>query len=90
MKFAQAISIQALAAQLNAELIGDETLEATGINEIHKVEKGDITFVDVKKYFNKSLHSAASIIILNEKVECPKGKALLVVDDPFRAYNNLV
>ena len=53
MKFAQAISIQALAAQLNAELIGDETLEATGINEIHKVEKGDITFVDVKKYFNK-------------------------------------
>jgi UDP-3-O-[3-hydroxymyristoyl] glucosamine N-acyltransferase len=90
MKFAQPIAIKALAEQLNAELIGDDTLEATGINEIHKVVKGDITFVDVKKYFNKSLHSAASIIILNEKVECPKGKALLVVDDPFRAYNNLV
>ncbi|MCI5080883.1 MAG: UDP-3-O-(3-hydroxymyristoyl)glucosamine N-acyltransferase [Saprospiraceae bacterium] len=90
MKFQQPIPVQELAQKMDAKLIGDQTLQATGINEIHKVEKGDITFVDVKKYFDKSLHSAASIIILNEEVECPPSKALLVVDDPFRAYNNLV
>ena len=31
---------------------GSEVI-ATGINEIHKVEPGDIAFSDVKKYFEK-------------------------------------
>lgn len=89
MKFSNPIPVKTIAQKIGAQLIGDESLEATGLNEIHKVEKGDITFVDVKKYFDKSLNSEASIIILNEKVRCPKGKALLVVKDPFKAYNNL-
>ena len=62
---------------------------AEGLNEIHKVTVGDITFVDVKKYFDKSLNSAASIIILNEVVDCPVGKALLLHPNPFQAYNQL-
>ena len=90
MKFSNPIPVQEIAEKIGAKLIGDRSLMATGINEIHKVEKGDITFVDVKKYFDKSLNSAASIIILNEKVKCPKSKALLVTDDPFHAYNDLV
>ena len=90
MKFPQPIPVKDLAERLGAELIGNEDLLATGINEIHKVEKGDIMFVDLKKYFEKSLKSAASIIILNERTECPPGKALLVVDNPFEAYNGLV
>jgi UDP-3-O-[3-hydroxymyristoyl] glucosamine N-acyltransferase len=89
MKFQHPISIKAIAERINAQIIGDNMLLATGINEIHKVEKGDITFVDVAKYFQKSLTSAASIIILNQVVECPKGKALLVCDHPFLAYNDL-
>lgn len=90
MKFPQPIAIQAIAKKINAKIIGDENLQATGINELHKVEKGDITFVDAKKYFKKSLASAASIIIINEEVECPEGKALLVCDHPFEAYDGLV
>ncbi|MCB0642026.1 MAG: UDP-3-O-(3-hydroxymyristoyl)glucosamine N-acyltransferase [Phaeodactylibacter sp.] len=90
MKFEQPIPVKSIAEQIGAKLIGDDTLEVTGINEIHKVEAGDITFVDVKKYFNRSLSSPASVIILNEKVKCPKGKALLLCDNPFEAYNGLV
>ena len=90
MKFPQPIPVQSVAEKIGAKLIGDAGLLATGINEIHKVEKGDITFVDAKKYFKKSLQSAASIIIINEEVACPTGKALLVCGDPFRAYNGLV
>lgn len=90
MKFAQPIPVAELAKKIGAELIGDATLLATGINEIHKVEAGDITFVDVKKYFAKSLNSAATIILLNEPAECPPGKALLLCDNPFKAYNDLV
>jgi len=90
MKFPQPIPIKEIAKKIKAEIIGDDTLLAKGINEIHKVEIGDITFVDVQKYFEKSLNSAASIIILNEPTECPPGKALLLCEQPFEAYNSLV
>jgi len=90
MKFSQPIPLKEIAEKIKAEIIGDDTLLAKGINEIHKVEPGDITFVDVQKYFDKSLNSAASIIILNERTECPPGKALLLCEQPFEAYNSLV
>ena len=63
---------------------------ATGINEIHKVEKGDIVFVDHPKYYDTCINSAATIIIINKKTEYPDGKTLLIVDDPFEAYLKLV
>lgn len=90
MKFPSPIPVKEIATRINAKLIGNDKLLASGINEIHKVEKGDIVFVDVEKYFDKCLNSAASIIILNKKTKCPKGKALLVVDNPFEAYNELI
>ena len=62
----------------------------TGLNEIHKVENGDISFVDFEKYYDKCLRSAATIIIINKEVECPAGKTLLVHPDPFSAYVKLV
>lgn len=89
MKFRQPIPVKEIATKLNAQLLGDDSIMALGINEIHKVEKGDITFSDVKKYFEKSLNSKATIIILNEKVDVPEGKAILVCDEPFEAYNKL-
>jgi UDP-3-O-[3-hydroxymyristoyl] glucosamine N-acyltransferase len=60
---------------------------ATGINEIHRVEDGDICFVDHPKYYAKCLASAASFIIINtNEVSIPEGKTLLVVKEPFEAY----
>ena len=75
---------------LGAELIGDKNGQATGINEIHKVEKGDLVFVDHPKYYATCLRSAATFIIINKAVEVPPGKALLVVDQPFDAYLKVV
>lgn len=90
MKFPQSIPVKEIARKTGATIIGDDSLLATGINEIHKVEPGDITFVDNRKYFQKSLNSAATIILLNEKTDCPPGKALLLCDHPFEAYDSLV
>lgn len=84
------IAVTKLADQINAQIIGDKHLVATGINEIHHVRPGDITFVDVKKYFDKALNSKATVILLNEKTDCPEGKVLLLCDDPFTAYNDIV
>lgn len=90
MNLSTPITVRELATKINATIIGDASLTATGINEIHHVRPGDITFVDVKKYFDKALNSPATVIILNEKTECPPGKALLLCDDPFTAYNSIV
>lgn len=89
MKFLKGIPVKEIAEKVGATIIGDDNLIATGLNEIHKVTPGDITFVDVKKYFDVSLKSKASIIILNEPTECPEGKALLLCEKPFEAYNGL-
>jgi UDP-3-O-[3-hydroxymyristoyl] glucosamine N-acyltransferase len=91
MNFPSPVSLEWLADFLQAELIGDSNAMAKGINEIHRVEQGDVCFVDHPKYYNKSLHSAATFIIINTKdVSVPAGKALLVVDEPFEAYLKIV
>ena len=91
MKFPQPVSIKWIAELINAETIGNSASQAYGINEIHKVEKGDLCFVDHQKYYDTCLHSAATHIIINTKnVTVPEGKNLLVVDEPFEAYLKIV
>ena len=90
MRFPTPVSIEWFAEFLGAELIGDRNGQATGINEIHKVEKGDLVFVDHPKYYDTCIRSAATFIIINKAVEVPTGKALLVVDQPFEAYLKIV
>jgi UDP-3-O-[3-hydroxymyristoyl] glucosamine N-acyltransferase len=90
MKFPQPISVKTLAEWLEADLVGDTSLFAHGINEIHQVEAGDITFSDVAKYFEKSLKSAATIIFLNEKIDPPAGKCVVVCAQPFDAFDSLI
>ncbi|MEQ1747608.1 MAG: LpxD N-terminal domain-containing protein [Saprospiraceae bacterium] len=90
MKFPQPIPVRLLADRFQAQVIGDDTLSATGINEIHKVEPGDIAFSDAPKYFQKTLDSAATIVLLNAPAECPPGKAILVVGNPFEVYDTLI
>ncbi|OFX81883.1 MAG: UDP-3-O-(3-hydroxymyristoyl)glucosamine N-acyltransferase [Bacteroidetes bacterium GWE2_29_8] len=89
MKLNTSLSIKEIAQIINAEIIGDETQIVTGINEIHMVSKGDLTFVDHPKYYEKALKSKASYVIINCKVDCPDGKVLLYSEDPFRDYNIL-
>lgn len=90
MRFDKPVKAGWIADFTGAQLIGDADSEATGINEIHKVVPGDISFVDFEKYYNKCLQSAATFIIINKAVPAPEGKVLLVCDDPFSAYVKLV
>ncbi len=90
MRFDKPVRLSTIAGLINAEIIGDANALATGINEIHMVERGDLVFVDHPRYYDKCIHSAASFIIINKKVDVPDGKALLFVDDPFLAYQKIV
>lgn len=90
MKFENPVSLKWIAELVSAELIGNTEAFATGINEIHRVESGDLVFVDHPKYYEKCINSNASFIIINKQVEVPQGKALLITDNPFEAYCKIV
>jgi UDP-3-O-[3-hydroxymyristoyl] glucosamine N-acyltransferase len=91
MKFNPPVNLQTIALLINAEIIGNTQSLATGINEIHCVEDGDIVFVDHPKYYDACLNSAASFIIINNKnVAVPEGKTLLFTEEPFEAYLKIV
>ncbi len=86
MLFPRPYALSEIAAMLNARFDGDPEFEITGINEIHMVEPGNLTFVDHPKYYDKALNSKATTILINKDVPRPEGKALIISDDPFRDY----
>src|SRR5688500_17729362 len=90
MRFERPVPLQQIATLIGAELIGDAQAQARGINEIHKVEPGDLVFVDHPKYYKKCIDSAASFIIINQKTDFPPGKSLLLVSEPFEAFLKIV
>ncbi|MES2629434.1 MAG: UDP-3-O-(3-hydroxymyristoyl)glucosamine N-acyltransferase [Bacteroidota bacterium] len=89
MKFQQPQTLSNIAAVIGCPYIGSPDFPVLGINEIHRVEPGDICFVDHPKYYDKALNSAATIIIINKEVDCPEGKALIISETPFLHFNFL-
>lgn len=89
MKLDRNYSVKEIAALIGCSFVGDENHIVSGINEIHKVEHGDIVFVDHPKYYDKALNSAATTILIDKVVECPAGKALIISTTPFDDYNKL-
>ncbi len=90
MRITPPTSLKEIAGSLAAEFDGNPDILVSGINEIHRVENGDITFVDHPKYYKKALESAATTIIINKKMTTPNGKALIFSDDPFRDFVSLI
>lgn len=90
MQLASPLTLENVARLINAKFAGNPDFLINGINEIHRVEKGDITFVDHPKYYKKALQSAASTVIINKKITYSNGKALIFSDDPFRDFVFLV
>ena len=90
MKFPSPVSVTWIANLINAKIEGNTNGTCLGINEIHKVEEGDLVFVDHPKYYKKCIESAATFIIINKSTACPPNKALLIVDEPFEAYQKIV
>ncbi|HCE55865.1 MAG: UDP-3-O-(3-hydroxymyristoyl)glucosamine N-acyltransferase [Lutibacter sp.] len=89
MKLPRKYKLKEIADIIEAKFVGPSDFPISGFNEIHVVEEGDIVFVDHPKYYDKALHSKATVILINKEVECPEGKALLISEDPFRDFNKL-
>lgn len=89
MRFPRPQTLKQIADLLQCEYVGNDDFPVIGMNEIHRVENGDIVFVDHPKYYDKALESDATVILINKSVPCPENKALLISDDPFRDFVKL-
>lgn len=90
MQFAEPQSVKKIAEFLGISIIGNPELLILGINEIHQVQSGDLTFVDHPKYYQTALHSKATVILINTKdIEIPKGKTIMVSENPFDDFMKL-
>ena len=89
MKLQLSHTLKTISELIDCKFIGSPDFLVTGINEIHKVEEGDLVFVDNEKYYEKALTSAATTILINREVDCPKGKALIISENPFDDFNKL-
>ena len=90
MKFPQKHTLREVTEIVNGSWYGNESVEITGVNEIHVVREGDVVFVDHPKYYEKALQSAASVILINKLTDIPSGKAIIVCNDPFDGFNALL
>jgi UDP-3-O-[3-hydroxymyristoyl] glucosamine N-acyltransferase len=89
MKLNKKLTLQEVAAFLDVPYVGNPEAVIAGINVVHKVKTGELTFVDFSKYYTRALQSDATFILIDKEVECPAGKNLLISADPFRDFNRL-
>lgn len=90
MDFPRSFSVVEIADWLSCPAYGNTEQQLSGMNEIHRINPGEIVFVDHPKYYEKALNSAASCVLINKKVaDIPHGKAIIVSEDPFRDFNQL-
>jgi UDP-3-O-[3-hydroxymyristoyl] glucosamine N-acyltransferase len=90
MDFPKPLQVKEVAELIKAKVIGNTSYMAHGLNELHVVRPGDITFVDHPKYYTKVLESQASIVIINKETDVPEGKVLLYHEAPFDAFQKLI
>jgi len=91
MKLDRTVSLNRLKQIINVDIVEGEANSIDGINEIHKVSEGDVTFVDHPKYYQKALTSAATVVIIDRAdVPNPLNRTLLLSKNPFSDYVKLV
>src|SRR5690606_10108297 len=87
MTFNKPQTLGDIAQLTGATMVGDADFAVYGTNELHRVENGEIVFVNHPSYYDAALNSPASVILIDKEVDCPAGKVLLIPDDPFRDFN---
>lgn len=90
MRFSSPVSVAQLAEFIGAECFGNTQLLISGLNEIHRIEANELVFVDHPKYYKAALNCAASCILINQNVDVPANKAIIVSENPFGDFNKII
>ncbi|MBO7624999.1 MAG: UDP-3-O-(3-hydroxymyristoyl)glucosamine N-acyltransferase [Bacteroidales bacterium] len=92
MKLPQPITVDEMLSIVGGRIkvVGDTHRKIEGINEIHAVQPGDVTYVDHPKYYDSVLKGNATFVFIDKVPDESYGKTLLVCDDPYTPYVALV
>lgn len=90
MLFEAPIRLEDLCQKLACTFVGNPDTSIVGLNEIHVVGNGELTFVDHPKYYLKALKSPASVVIIDQEPENCFGKDLIITPDPFSLFKQLM
>ena len=72
---------------VQARVLGDETVQLTGIASVESAIAGDLIFVDQEQNFRRAVESRASAVIVGDFVAAAKNsKPLLVATQPRLAF----
>ena len=80
-------SVKEVAQFVQARVLGDETVQLTGIASVESAIAGDLIFVDQEKNFRRAVESRASAVIVGDFAAAAKNsKPLLVATQPRLAF----
>jgi UDP-3-O-[3-hydroxymyristoyl] glucosamine N-acyltransferase len=81
-----------IAALLGAELVGDASLEITGINAIEKASYNELTFLSNKKYEKYLFTTKASCIVVDKSVDVKQfsDKTFIICEDSYFCFAQVV
>jgi UDP-3-O-[3-hydroxymyristoyl] glucosamine N-acyltransferase len=88
MKFEKTYQLEELFREFDVTFKGDRD-GVSGMNEIHRVVEGDLSFVDHPKYYQKALDSKASFVLIDQGVDVPENKTLIITKNPFTVFNSI-
>lgn len=82
------LTLQEIADLTGAQLKGEAALSLADVAPLDRASASDISFFDNPKYVEQFEHSSAGACFVKAKFaeRAPKDMALLICDDPYRAY----
>jgi UDP-3-O-[3-hydroxymyristoyl] glucosamine N-acyltransferase len=81
-----ACSVQQIADQIGARVVGDGSVELKGISSIARASPGDLVFVEEGRHLEKAIRSRAAAVIAGEFFREASLKPVLVCDQPRLAF----
>ena len=81
-------TLQELAEHTQSKVVGDSSIVISAASTLENAKEGEITFLSNKKYLPLVRETSASAVIVGEEIE--SNAALLVADDPYFAFQQIV
>jgi UDP-3-O-[3-hydroxymyristoyl] glucosamine N-acyltransferase len=81
-------SLQQIAKAVEARLLGDGSVEITGVASIGSASVHDLVFVEEEKYLPRALQSGAGAIIAGEFAAASSHKPLLITNHPKLTFSH--
>lgn len=79
--------IRQISERVHGEIIGDDSLEITGIASVEEAEQGELVFAESPRFIAAALRSRASAILVSKEIAPLEGsKTLILVENPRESF----